>query len=102
MTRFLAARGLTPADALFAGDSQTDMQQAALAGIPFVGIGTPEFFAEGAPLAVVPSLPDRRGPHRRVTRRDQTGTEIPERGAERMSRSHPRSACSTWARWSAR
>ena len=58
MTRFLAARGLTPADALFAGDSQTDMHQAALAGIPFVGIGTPDFFAAGAPLAVVPSLPD--------------------------------------------
>ena len=58
MTRFLAARGLTPADALFAGDSQTDMQQAALAGISFVGIGTPEYFASGAPLAVVPRLPD--------------------------------------------
>ena len=58
MTRFLEARGLTTADALFAGDSQTDMQQAALAGISFVGIGTPAFFAAGAPLAVVPSLPD--------------------------------------------
>ena len=58
MERFLDARGLAPTDALFAGDSQTDMQQAALAGIPFVGIGTPEFFAAGAPLAVVPSLPD--------------------------------------------
>ena len=58
MSRVLDARGLPPADALFAGDSQTDMQQAALANIPFVGIGTPEFFAEGAPLAVVPSLPD--------------------------------------------
>ena len=58
MERVLDARGLTPADALFAGDSQTDMQQAALAGIPFVGIGTPEFFAAGAPLAVVPRLPD--------------------------------------------
>ena len=58
MTRFLEARGLSPADALFAGDSQTDMQQASLAGIPFVGIGTPAFFAEGAPIAVVPRLPD--------------------------------------------
>ena len=58
MERFLDGRGLTPADALFAGDSQTDMQQAALAGIPFVGIGTPDFFAAGAPLAVVPHLPD--------------------------------------------
>ena len=58
MERFLDARGLTRADALFAGDSQTDMQQAALAGIPFVGIGTPDFFAAGAPLAVVPHLPD--------------------------------------------
>lgn len=58
MQRFLDARGLIPVQALFAGDSQTDMQQAALARIPFVGIGTPEFFAEGAPLAVVPSLPD--------------------------------------------
>ena len=56
MARVLAARGLTPADALFAGDSQTDMHQAALAGVPFVGIGTPDYFAEGAPLAVVPSL----------------------------------------------
>ena len=58
MERVLEARGLVPADALFAGDSQTDMQQAVLAGIPFVGIGTPAFFAAGAPLAVVPSLPD--------------------------------------------
>ena len=58
MERFLDARGLTPADALFAGDSQTDMHQAALAGVPFVGIGTPDFFAAGAPLAVVPRLPD--------------------------------------------
>ena len=58
MERVLEARGLTPADALFAGDSQTDMQQAALAGIPFVGIGTPDYFAAGAPLAVVPRLPD--------------------------------------------
>ena len=58
MERFLEARDLAPADALFAGDSQTDMQQAALAGIPFVGIGTPDFFAAGAPLAVVPRLPD--------------------------------------------
>ena len=58
MERFLEARGLAPDDALFAGDSQTDMQQAALAGIPFVGIGTPAFFAAGAPLSVVPSLPD--------------------------------------------
>ena len=58
MARFLEARGLAPADALFAGDSQTDMQQAALGGIPFVGIGEAAFFAEGAPLAVIPSLPD--------------------------------------------
>ena len=58
MERVLDARGLAPADALFAGDSQTDMEQAALAGIPFVGVGTPEHFAEGAPLAVVPRLPD--------------------------------------------
>ena len=58
MTRFLGARGLVATDALFAGDSQTDMQQGALAGIPFVGIGAPDFFASGTPLAVVPRLPD--------------------------------------------
>ena len=53
------ARGLAPADALFAGDSQTDMQQAALAGIPFVGIGTPAFFAKPVRRSPwFPSLPD--------------------------------------------
>ena len=34
------------------------MREAALADIPFVGIGEAAFFAQGAPLAVVPSLPD--------------------------------------------
>ena len=58
MERFLSARGLAPADALFVGDSQADMVQAAHARVPFVGIGAPEFFAAGAPLAVVPRLPD--------------------------------------------
>ena len=61
MERVLEARGLTPADALFAGDSQTDMHQAALADVPFVGIGEPVFFAKGTSLAVVPSLPDLAG-----------------------------------------
>ena len=58
MGRFLEARAIAPADALFVGDSHADMREAALAGIPFVGIGEPAFFAEGTPLAVVPSLPD--------------------------------------------
>ena len=58
MGRFLEARAIAPADALFVGDSHADMREAALAGIPFVGIGEPAFFAKGAPLAVVPRLPD--------------------------------------------
>ena len=57
MERFLDARGLAPADALFAGDSLTDMHEAALVGVPFVGVGAPDFFAAGAPRAVVPRLP---------------------------------------------
>ena len=58
MGRFLEARAIAPANALFVGDSQADMREAALAGVPFVGIGEPAFFAKGAPLAVAPSLPD--------------------------------------------
>ena len=58
MTRFLGARDIAPAHALFVGDSQADMHQAALAGVPFVGIGAADFFAGGAPVAVVPRLPD--------------------------------------------
>ena len=58
MERFLDARAIAPAHALFAGDSQADMREAALAGVPFVGIGAPDFFTAGAPLAVVPRLPD--------------------------------------------
>ena len=58
MKRFLEARAIAPADALFVGDSQADMREAALAGIPFVGIGEPAFFAKGTSLAVVPRLPD--------------------------------------------
>ena len=58
MGRFLEAHAIQPADALFVGDSHADMSEAALAGVPFVGIGTPDFFAAGAPLAVVPRLPD--------------------------------------------
>ena len=58
MGRFLKARTIAPADALFVGDSHADMREAALAGVPFVGIGEAEFFAKGMPLAVVPSLPD--------------------------------------------
>ena len=58
MERFLGARGIAPAHALFVGDSQADMIQAARARVPFVGIGVSEFFAAGAPLAVVPRLPD--------------------------------------------
>ena len=58
MERFLGARAIAPAHALFVGDSQADMREAALAGVPFVGIGTPDFFAAGAPVAVVPRLPD--------------------------------------------
>ena len=58
MGRFLEARSIAPADALFVGDSHADMREAALAGVPFVGIGTPDFFAAGAPRAVVPCLPD--------------------------------------------
>ena len=58
MERFLGAHDIAPADALFVGDSQADMHEAAKARVPFVGIGTPEFFAAGAPVAVVPHLPD--------------------------------------------
>ena len=58
MERFLDARAIAPAHALFAGDSQADMREAALAGVPFVGIGAPDFFAGGAPVAAVPRLPD--------------------------------------------
>lgn len=58
MGRVLEARAIAPEHALFVGDSQADMHQAALAGVPFVGIGAPDFFAAGAPLVVVPSLPD--------------------------------------------
>ena len=58
MERFLGDRGIAPAHALFVGDSQADMVQAAQARVPFVGIGAPEFFAAGAPVAVVPRLPD--------------------------------------------
>ena len=58
MGRFLEARAIQPADALFMGDSHADMRESALAGVPFIGIGTPDFFAAGAPLAVVPRLPD--------------------------------------------
>ena len=58
MGRVLEARAIAPADALFVGDSHADMREAALADIPFVGIGEAAFFAEGAPLAVLPSLPD--------------------------------------------
>ena len=58
MKRFLEARAIQPADALFVGDSHADMREAELAGVPFVGIGTPDFFAAGAPRAVVPRLPD--------------------------------------------
>ena len=58
MERFLGARDIAPAAALFVGDSQADMHEAALAGVPFVGIGAADFFAGGAPLAVVPRLPD--------------------------------------------
>ena len=58
MKRFLEARAIQPADALFVGDSHADMREAELAGVPFVGIGTPDFFAAGAPRAVVPVLPD--------------------------------------------
>ena len=58
MERFLDARAIAPAHALFVGDSQADMREAALAGVPFVGIGAPDFFAGGAPVAVVPRLPD--------------------------------------------
>lgn len=50
MARFLKARAIAPAHALFVGDSQADMHQAARAGVPFVG--------GGAPLAVLPSLLD--------------------------------------------
>lgn len=57
MRGFLEARGIAAPDALFAGDSRTDMHEAALAGVPFVGIGAPAFFASGAPLAVVDRLP---------------------------------------------
>ena len=58
MARFLGARAIAPAHALFVGDSQTDMRESALAGVPFVGIGAQEFFAAGKPLAVVSRLPD--------------------------------------------
>ena len=58
MGRFLEDRAIAPADALFVGDSHADMREAALAFIPFVGIGEAAFFAQGAPLAVVPRLPD--------------------------------------------
>ena len=58
MERFLGARDIAPAAALFVGDSQADMHEAALAGVPFVGIGAADFFAGGTPLAVVPRLPD--------------------------------------------
>ena len=58
MGRVLKARAIPPADALFVGDSQADMREAALAGVPFAGIGAPDFFAAGAPRAVVPCLPD--------------------------------------------
>ena len=58
MERFLDARAIAPAHALFVGDSHADMREAALAGVPFVGIGAPDFFAAGAPVAVVPRLPD--------------------------------------------
>ena len=58
MGRFLEARAIAPADALFVGDSHADMREAALAGIPFVGIGEPAFFAAGGPLTVFPRLPD--------------------------------------------
>ena len=58
MARVLEARAIAPEHTLFVGDSQADMHQAALAGVPFVGVGAPDFFAAGAPLAVVPSLPD--------------------------------------------
>ena len=171
MGRFLEARAIAPADALFVGDSHADMREAALAGIPFVGIGEPAFFAarHAARRGSPPARP--RAAHRRVSpasalrlsrkktgiRRDlvghraaggshprnrlqrprifpclrppqcvrsrtswrddgagdarraphhgpgyRTGTAWPERGAVRKSRSQPRSACSTWARCSAR
>ena len=58
MGRVLEAHAITPADALFVGDSHADMREAAKARVPFVGIGEAEFFAAGAPLAVFPRLPD--------------------------------------------
>ena len=58
MGRFLEARAIAPANALFVGDSHADMREAEKASVPFVGIGKPAFFAQGAPLAVVPHLPD--------------------------------------------
>ena len=58
MERVLRARAIAPAAALFVGDSQADMREAAQARVPFVGIGAPDFFARGAPLAVVSRLSD--------------------------------------------
>ncbi len=58
MRSFLSAHGITAPDALFAGDSHTDMHEAARAGVPFVGIGEPGFFADGAPVAVARRLID--------------------------------------------
>ena len=58
MGRVLEARSIAPADALFVGDSHADMRESAKARVPFVGIGEAAFFAAGAPVAVLPRLPD--------------------------------------------
>ncbi len=58
ISHFLAERRLTPADALFVGDSLSDMQAAARVPVDFVGVGESAFFAGGAPIAVVERLID--------------------------------------------
>ncbi len=59
MRDLLAAHAVPPSAALFAGDSLTDMTEAAQAEVPFVGIGDdPAFFASGASVAVAPRLPE--------------------------------------------
>ena len=44
--------------ALFVGDSLVDMTAAESAGVPFVGVGNPDFFVSGNPVAVIDMLPD--------------------------------------------
>jgi phosphoglycolate phosphatase len=58
MQGFLGSHGIAAADALFVGDSLSDMQAAARAAVPFVGVGEPNFFAGGASIAVVDCLID--------------------------------------------